>query len=155
VIGVNTAGAVRSASPAEGAINWARVSRAAIAGIVGTIAFDLFGLILMRQWDLPMLLGEKLGGGLLVGALAHYANGVLLAIIFVALAPLFSGAYWLRAVQFITIQVVFGVWLFMLPLLDMGPLGLRMGAMVPVMTLVRHWVFAVVMALVYTRQGGE
>jgi hypothetical protein len=149
---VDTTGTVRGT---EGAITWDRVSKAAVAGIAGTVVFDLFGLILMRQWDLPALLGAKIGGGLLVGALAHYANGILLAIVFVAVAPLFSGALWVRALQYITIQVVFGVWLFLLPLLDLGALGLGAGVAAPIMALVRHWVYAVVMALVYQRQAAR
>jgi hypothetical protein len=149
---VDTTGTARGT---EGAITWERVSKAAVAGIAGTVAFDLFGLVLMREWDLPALLGAKIGGGVLVGALAHYANGILLAIVFVAVAPLFSGALWVRALQFITIQVIFGVWLFMLPVLDMGALGLRMGVAAPVMALVRHWLYAVVMALVYQRQAAR
>lgn len=125
--------------------------RAVAAGIVGTIAFDLFGLVLGQGWDLPGLLGERIGGGLFVGALAHYANGILLAVIFAGLAPLFVGALWLRAVQFITIQTIFGVWLFMMPVMGMGALGLNMGIMAPVMVLVRHWLYAVVLGLVYAR----
>lgn len=140
----------------EGPITRDKAVKAAVAGIVGTIAFDLFGLIVMRQWDMPGLLGEKIGGGLVVGALAHYANGILLAVLFVAVAPLFAGALWVRAIQFFTLQTIFGVWLFMLPLMGAGALGLGMGMglMVPVSALVRHWVFAVVVAFVYQRQAG-
>lgn len=145
---MDTAGTARGTG---GAITRDKASRAAVAGIAGTVAFDLFGLVLMRQWDLPALLGAKLGGGLFAGVLAHYANGVLLAIIFVAVAPLFSGPLWARGLQFITLQVIFGVWLFMMPVMDMGALGLRMGAMAPVMALVRHWLYVVVAALIYER----
>jgi uncharacterized membrane protein YagU involved in acid resistance len=129
--------------------------KAAVAGIVGTIAFDLFGFIVMRQWDMPALLGEKIGGGLVAGILAHYANGIVLAILFVAVAPLFAGALWIRAIQFFTLQTIFGVWLFMLPLMGAGALGLGMGMglMLPVSVLVRHWVFAVVVAFAYQRQA--
>jgi hypothetical protein len=139
----------------SGGITREKALRAAGAGVVGTIAFDLFGLVMGLGWDIPGLLGERIGGGLFVGVLAHYANGILLAIIFAGLAPLFVGPLYLRAVQFITIQVVFGVWLFMMPVMGMGALGLKMGAMMPVMVLVRHWVYAVVMGLVYARMLGE
>jgi hypothetical protein len=135
----------------SGGITREKALRAALAGIVGTIAFDLFGLVMRQGWDLPGLLGERIGGGLFVGVLAHYANGILLAVIFAGLVPLFAGALWLRAAQFITVQTIFGVWLFMMPVMGMGALGLNMGAMAPVMALVRHWVYAVVMGLVYAR----
>lgn len=146
---MGTHGATHQAG--SGGITREKALRAVAAGIVGTIAFDLFGLILGQGWDLPGLLGERIGGGLFVGALAHYANGILLAVIFAGLAPLFVGALWLRAVQFITIQTIFGVWLFMMPVMGMGALGLNMGIMAPVMALVRHWLYAVVLGLVYAR----
>jgi hypothetical protein len=134
------------------AITWNAAASAAIAGVLGTVAFDLFGLVATgKWWDIPALLGAKIGVGLGGGVLAHYANGVLLAVIFAALLPLFWGPYWLRALQFITLQTVFGVWLFMMPLLDMGALGLKMGAAMPVMSLLRHWVYGIVVGLVYAR----
>jgi len=123
---------------------------AAIAGIIGTIVFDLVGLIAMGQWwDIPALLAGKIGVGLSAGVLFHYANGILLAVIFAGLIPLFIGPIWARALQFITLQTVFGVWFFMFPLLDMGAMGLEAGAMMPVMALIRHWMFALVVGLVY------
>lgn len=123
---------------------------AAIAGIIGTIVFDLVGLIAMGQWwDIPALLGGKIGVGLAGGVLFHYGNGVLLAIIFAGLLPLFFGPIWVRALQFITLQTVFGVWFFMFPLLDMGAMGLEAGAMMPVMALIRHWMFALVVGILY------
>lgn len=48
-----------------------------------------------------------------------------------------------------TAQTVFGVWLFMLPLLGMGPAGLGVSAMVPVMTLVSHWGYGLALAWLY------
>jgi hypothetical protein len=139
------------ANPTQG-ITWEHVARVGIAGVVGTFAFDLFGFLVSRQWwDIPALLGERLGTGLFGGVLAHYANGVVLGVIFAGLIPLFGGPIWLRAVQFATVQTVFGVWLFMMPVMGMGPLGLKMGAMMPMMALIRHWVYGAVMGLAYAR----
>lgn len=123
---------------------------AAIAGIIGTLVFDFVGLIAMGQWwDIPALLAGKLGVGLFAGVFFHYANGVLLAVIFAGLIPLFVGPVWARALQFITLQTIFGIWFFMFPLLDMGAMGLEMGAMMPVMALVRHWMFAIAVGILY------
>ncbi len=48
---------------------------AAIAGIIGTIVFDLVGFIAMGQWwDIPALLAGKIGVGLSAGVLFHYGN---------------------------------------------------------------------------------
>jgi hypothetical protein len=128
---------------------WYMAIAAAIAGIAGTVVFDLMGLMAGQGWSVPESLAGALGAGIAAGAILHYAIGALLAIIFAGLIPLFFGPLWLRAMQFITVQVVFGVWLFMMPLMGAGPLGLEMGAMMPVMSLVSHWAFAVVMAFTY------
>lgn len=149
---VSTLQTPRSTEQAPRGITWVVAAKAALAGIGGTLAFDLFGLVMMGQWwDIPGLLGQKIGGGLAVGVLVHYLNGILIAILFAALEPLFAGPAWLRMLQFITVQTVFGVWLFMLPLLGMGALGLKAGAMMPVMTLLRHWVYGLVVGLLYPR----
>ena len=46
---------------------------------------------------------------------------------------------------FVTIQTVFGVWLFMLQLLVAGIAGINMGPMIPLITLLRHWAFGIVL----------
>jgi hypothetical protein len=143
---------MRNVAGTGAGLTYSRAVQAGIAGVAGTVVFDLFGLVAMGEWwDVPAMLGGAIGGGLAVGVLAHYANGVLLGIIFVGLMPLFFGPTWARALQFITVQTVFGVWLFMMPLAGMGALGLGMGAMFPVMILVRHWFYAAVLGLVYDR----
>lgn len=128
-------------------INW---TRAILAGIVGTLVFDVLGLLLSGQWwNVPGLLSMKLGAPLAVGVAAHYANGAILAIIYAGLAPSLWGPRWVRALSYMTAQTVFGVWLFMLPLLGMGPAGLGVSAMVPVMTLVSHWGYGLALAWLY------
>lgn len=125
-------------------INW---KLTILAGLVGTLVFDLVGLLLTGTWwDLPALLGGKLEIGLAGGVLAHYGNGVILAVIYAAIAPSLWGPGWTRALTYVSIQTVFGVWLFMLPLLDAGIAGLKMSAMMPVITLVRHWGYGLVLA---------
>lgn len=124
--------------------------RAGIAGIVGTLAFDVVGLLLGRGWwDIPALLGAKLGGGLAAGVLAHYVNGVLIAVLFAGVAPSLWGPPWARALLFMTVQTVFGVGLFMMPLLDMGIMGLNAGVAMPVIGMIRHWVYGLVVVGLY------
>lgn len=125
-----------------------------IAGVAGTIAFDVAGLLLTGQWwDIPSLLGAKLGLGLAGGVVAHYGNGVLLALIYAAVAGLIPGPRWSRPFTFVSAHTVFGVWLFMLPLLDMGFAGLAVSAMIPVITLARHWAYASVLAVLDPSAG--
>lgn len=130
--------------------SWRGVLACIAAGIVGTVAFDVGGVVLGQPWwDIPAMLGEATGAGLAGGVLMHYANGIILVTIFAGLLPLFWGPVWFRAMQFITIQVFFGVWLFMMPLMEAGAFGLEMGIMMPIGALLRHWVFAVVVGLIY------
>ena len=122
-------------------INW---KNAVIAGILGTLLFDLAGLLLIGQWwDIPKLLGAKTGLGLGYGLIGHYGNGILLAILFTGLAPSLWGPKWLRPYIFITAEVIALVWFFMLPLLGAGVAGLDKSAMMPVITLLRHYVFVI------------
>lgn len=128
-------------------IDW---RKAAWAGVVGTVAFDVVGLILTQTWwDIPRLLGAKLGTGLLGGVVAHYVNGILIAWIYAGVGPSLWGPGWARALVFITAQTVFGVGLFMMPLLDMGVFGLKAGAAMPVIGMLRHWAYGLVLAVLY------
>lgn len=132
-------------------INW---QRAILSGLIGTVAFDIsgiIGIILLGApfWPEPRLLAEKLElATWQLGLLGHYGNGVLLAVIFAAAAPSLWGPAWVRGLTFFTLETVFGIWMFMLPLLGLGPLGLKMGALFPLVILVRHWILGVVVATV-------
>lgn len=121
---------------------------AILAGIVGTLLFDLVGLVFTGQWwDIPGLLGQKTGLGFAYGIFGHYGNGILLAILYAAIAPHLWGPQWIRPFIFTTAETVALVWLFMLPMLGAGVAGINQGAMTPVVTLLRHWAFA--LALVF------
>jgi hypothetical protein len=122
-------------------INW---KKAIIAGFLGTILFDLVGLLITGNWwDIPAILGAKTGLGLAYGVLGHYGNGVLLAILFAGIAPSLWGPKWLRPMIFITAQMIALVWLFMLPLLGAGVAGLDASPMMPVITFLRHIAYAI------------
>lgn len=122
-------------------INW---KKAILAGIAGTLLFDLFGLIMTGQWwDVPALLGDKTGLGLSYGIAAHYGNGVLLAVLYSGIRASLWGPQWIRPFLFITAQTIVLVWLFMFPLLGAGVAGVKMGSMTAVGSLLRHWLFAV------------
>ena len=65
--------------------------KALVAGIVGTVVFDVVGFLLTGVfWDIPSLLGSKLigEGGLALGVLGHYSIGVVLAINVPTLVPI-------------------------------------------------------------------
>lgn len=128
-------------------IDW---KRAILAGLAGTLVFDVLGFLLTgKWWDIPGLLGTKQGIGLFGGVLAHYGNGVILAIIYAGVGPSLWGPAWVRALTYITVQTIFGVWLFMMPLLGMGVAGLGKGALIPVFSLARHWGYGLTLAWLY------
>jgi len=122
-------------------INW---KNAIIAGILGTILFDLAGLLLTGNWwDIPGLLAAKTGLGLAYGIGGHYGNGILLAILYAGLAPSLWGPKWLRPIIFVTAEMIALVWLFMLPLLGAGVAGFEASPMIPLITFLRHLAYAV------------
>ena len=123
--------------------NKINLRQAVLAGIVGTVVVDLLGFVFTQQfWDIPTLLGTKLGAGLAAGVVLHYGIGVVLAIIYAALAPSLPGGRYVRPLIYATVETVLGVYLFMFPLVGAGPFGLGLGAMVPVISMLRHWGFA-------------
>jgi hypothetical protein len=122
-------------------INW---KDAILAGLLGTVLFDLFGLVMgMGWWDIPGLLGEKTGLGLAYGVFGHFSNGALLAILYAGIAPSLWGPAWLRPFLFITAQTVALVWFFMFPLVGAGVMGLNAGIDMTIGSLVRHWVYVI------------
>ena len=122
-------------------INW---KNAIIAGVLGTILFDIVGFLLTDNWwDIPSLLGTKTGLGFAYGIGGHYGNGILLAILYAGLAPSLWGPKWLRPIIFVTAEMIALVWLFMLPLLGAGVAGLDASPMMPVITFLRHIAYAI------------
>lgn len=131
-------------------INW---KNAILAGIAGTLLFDLFGFVMSgKWWDIPALLGEKTELGFAYGIAAHWGNGVLLAVLYAAIRPSLWGPQWVRPFIFITAQTIILVWLFMFPLLGAGVAGVKMGAMAAVASLFRHWIYATPLIFLNDRQ---
>ncbi len=124
-------------------INW---KHAILAGLAGTVLFDIFGLVMgmgmgMGWWDIPHLLGEQTGLGLAYGVFGHFSNGALLAILYAGIAPSLWGPAWIRPFIFITAQTIALVWFFMFPLIGAGVAGLNVGPDMAIGSLVRHWVY--------------
>ena len=125
----------------ENNINW---KNAIIAGLAGTVLFDIAGLLFTGEWwDVPELLGAKTGLGFIYGVFGHYANGILLAILYAGIAPSLWGPNWLRPLIFMAAETIALVWLFMFPLLGAGIAGVNLSPMVPIVSLVRHLIFAI------------
>ncbi|MFO7846353.1 MAG: hypothetical protein R6V27_07320 [Balneolaceae bacterium] len=131
-------------------INW---TKAILAGIAGTILFDLFGLITgSGWWDIPALLGDKTGLGLAYGVFGHYSNGIILAILYSGIAPSLIGPNWLRPFIFTTAETIALVWFFMFPLVGAGVAGLNVGVDMAIGSMVRHWLFAIPLVFIVNKE---
>lgn len=125
----------------ESKINW---QKAILAGLLGTLAFDFVGFAFTGQWwDIAGIIGEKTGLGLAYGVIGHYSNGILLAILYAGIAPSLWGPSWARALTFVTAETIALVWLFMFPLLGGGIAGTKIAAIIPFVSMVRHWAYAI------------
>jgi hypothetical protein len=130
-------------------INW---KKAILAGIIGTVLFDVVGLVMSGEWwDIPALLGEKTGLGLVYGVFGHFSNGILLAILYTAITRSLWGPAWIRPFIFITAQTIALVWFFMFPLLGAGIAGSNAGPMMAIGSLLRHWVFVIPFIFIINR----
>lgn len=128
-------------------------THAILAGIAGTVLFDITGLLLgAGWWDIPQLLGEKTGLGTLYGVAGHFGNGMALAVLYAGIAPSLWGPKWLRPLIFITVETIVLVWLFMFPLLGAGVAGLEVGPQMAVGSLLRHLIFAIPLIFVVNKQ---
>lgn len=122
-------------------INWLN---AILGGILGTILFDIIGLLFTGVWwDIPAIIGEKTSLGLMYGIFAHYSNGILLSILYAGIAPSLWGPSWIRTLLFVTAETVALVWFFMFPLLGAGIAGTKIAAIIPFVSLLRHIAYGI------------
>lgn len=122
-------------------INW---TNTIIAGITGTLAFDIVGFLFTGTWwDIAGLIGEKTELGFAYGVFGHYSNGILLAILYAGIAPSLWGPNWLRAQIFVIAETIALVWFFMFPLLGGGIAGTKIAFIIPVVSMVRHLAYGI------------
>ncbi len=133
------------------------ISGGIIAGFVATIVLSLLMIMkakmgLMPELNVISMLASKMGGAVAMGWLAHFMIGTIgYGILFALINPV------LPTSSLVSKGMVLGVlgWLVMMivimPMMGAGLLGLAMGAMAPVMTLVLHLIFGAVLGAVYRR----
>ncbi len=135
-----------------------------LAGLIATIALSLLmvfksALGLAPHLNVIQMLSGMLGApnNQAVGWSAHFFIGtVAWGALFAWFAPTLPGAYWWRGAMFAT-----GAWLLMMvvlmPMAGAGLFALRIGATAPVVTLLLHWVFGIVLGLTYgaTAHGAQ
>ena len=148
-------------SSTKSSVKNSKFLRLVIGGIIATLAFNavMYSDIAITgiPVDIPTTLGQLALGehesAQIVGHIIHFANGIGIALLFGYVAIPISKkivrlpimAY---SLAFILIELVVAVWFGMLPALGAGIAGLDMAPEVPAMTLFRHVVFGIVLALV-------
>lgn len=132
-----------------------------IAGILGTIAFDVVMYADIAITGVPLDIVELMGSltigkseyAQIVGHVVHFANGIGLALLFgyVALPiskKILKLPIMVYAITFAVIENTIAVWFIMLPILGAGIAGVNIAPEVPLMTLARHIVFGAVIGFV-------
>ena len=138
-----------------------KLPRFVIAGILGTIAFNVIMYADIAVTGMPMDITKTLGSMLvgktgpvdLAGHEFHFANGIGLALlygyVFLRISKrIMRGHLWLHGIVFGILVTIIPVWLMMLPALGAGIAGLAVSPLVPVITIIRHIAFGVVLGIV-------
>ncbi len=138
----------------------AELGRGLIAGLIATLAISLLMVIRLSAGIMPwfnpielmnlnaqQLLGTPSSAA--VGWGIHFIVGtVIWGLLFVALAPRLPGSYVQRGLLFGTLAWLL-VMVTVFPLAGSGLFGLGFGALIPVSTLIAHWVFGAVLGYTY------
>lgn len=131
------------------------ISRAILAGFVATVVLSILMILksmmgLMPSLNVIHMLGHMTGTGPVGGWVAHFAIGsIAWGIGFRLLFGVLPGVMpWVKGIVFAV-----GAWLLMMivvmPMAGAGFFGMHLGLMAPVMTLVLHIIFGVVLGAVY------
>lgn len=128
--------------------NW---GRAAMAGLVGTAVMTVVGIWIAPLMGMPRMnpadmLAGAMGGNALLGWVAHFMIGAILAVIYAVVAPALPGAPAVRgALYSLAPWLVAGV--IMMPMMGMPVFG---GSGVVAMgSLIGHFVYGVVVGAIY------
>lgn len=128
--------------------------RAGLFGILGTVLFDIAGLLFTGNgWGIPALLARAVGVPWAAALVLHYGIGVTLAVFYAALVPLLIGPGWFHAIFFTSVESLVLVWFLLFPLSGLGIAGLGAGIILPILSMARHWAYA--MSLAYYLQIEE
>jgi len=138
-----------------------KFARIILAGILGTIGFNgvMYADIAITgiPLDIVAVMGNLAVGESehtqTVGHIIHLGNGIGLSLLFGYVALPISRRIkkmpiLVYAIAFAIVEVIVAVWFVMLPMLGAGIAGLDIAPQVPVMTLLRHIVFGVVIGAV-------
>lgn len=137
------------------------IGKGVIAGFSATVVLSMLmamksALGLMPELDVISMLSGMMGGSLAMGWIAHFMIGAVIhGGLFALLAPkLPGGSLWLKGVVF-----GIGAWVVMMvavmPMAGAGFFGMNLGMATPVMTLMLHVIYGVVLGGVYAALRGR
>ena len=126
-----------------------------VAGFVATVVLSILMLMKQQMGLMPELnpiqmITDMLGASTpAVGWVMHFMIGTLLwGTLFAWLEPRLWGSHWLRGIWFGV-----GAWLLMMiimmPMAGAGLFGISLGIMAPLMTLMLHLIFGLVLGWIY------
>jgi hypothetical protein len=131
------------------------ISRGLAAGLVATIVLSLVIVLKQSLGILPQLstilvLAQMLGyQSLAVGWLVHFIVGVFLwGPLYAWIDPKSGYPHWFIGMMFATC-VWLGVMLIIMPAVGAGIFGLELGIVTPTATLILHWIYGVVLGVVF------
>ncbi|MDE3152819.1 MAG: hypothetical protein KGL93_11290 [Gemmatimonadota bacterium] len=131
--------------------------KAVIGGLVGTVLMTIIGLVVAPMMGIPKMnpaamLAGAMGGNLALGWVAHFMIGIVLALIYGAVASLIPGAPWIRG-------AVYGIapWLMLeVAVLPMMGMPLFAGSVVLAMaSLFGHFVYGGTVGAIYGRPASR
>jgi len=133
------------------------IGKGILAGFVATVVLSALMVVkgmmgMMPQLNVITMLGTMTGGGAVMGWIGHFVIGTILwGTFYVLLIENLPGkAHWQKGTWFGA-----GAWLLMMilvmPMAGAGLFGLSIGVMAPVMTLILHIIFGIVLAEFYGR----
>ncbi len=126
-----------------------------LAGFIATVALSVLMILkslmgLMPELDVIAMLAGMLGGSVVIAWIAHFVIGT------VVWGGLFAATYAnIPGDSAVSKGIVFGVaaWLLMMilvmPMAGAGFFGLSLGIMAPILTLVLHIIFGLVLGMAY------
>jgi len=129
-------------------------AKGVLGGVFATAAMSALMLIktamgVMPELDVIQMLSTMMGVSIVMAWLVHLAIGAMWGLLFALAFEVIPGD------SAVVKGMLFGAgaWLLMMlmvmPMAGAGMFGMKMGMMAPIMTLVLHLIFGVVMGLVY------
>lgn len=124
-----------------------------VAGLVATMVLSVLMVMkgmmgLMPNLDVILMLSGMMGGAVAMAWAAHFMIGMGYGVVLSFSESIIPGDYMKKG-------IILGIvgWLMMMivvmPMTGAGLFGMSMGVMAPVMTLLLHIIFGVVLGLVY------